>query len=87
MENNNLLIELISPMNKNSPVQGIINKNGSAPYHICYCTTNILLKIKELRKNKYMLIESPKPAIAFSNRLVAFLYHKDIGIIELLECK
>ncbi len=87
MKSNKLLIELISPNNKYSPVQNIIKRNGNTPYHLCFCTENIALKIKELRKNKYTLIESPNPAIAFNNRLVAFLYNKDIGIIELLECK
>ncbi len=87
MKSNKLLIELISPNNKYSPVQNIIKRNGNTPYHLCFCTENIALKIKELRKNKYTLIESPNPAIAFNNRLVAFLYNKDIGIIELLEGK
>jgi len=87
MKSNQLLIELISPSNENSPVKSIIKRNGNTPYHLCLCTENISLTIKELRKNKYTLIESPNPAIAFNDRLVSFLYHKDIGIIELLECK
>ena len=87
MKNKEWLIELVAPiLNTNSPILNILEKNNNTPYHLCYCTASITKKIKELRDNSYTLIESPKPAIAFNGRLVAFLYHNDIGIIELLEC-
>ncbi len=87
MKNDNLLIELVSPLNENSPVLNIIEKNNNTPYHFCFCTSSISKKIMELRASNYMLIEPAKPAIAFKGRFVAFLYHKHIGLIELLECK
>jgi methylmalonyl-CoA/ethylmalonyl-CoA epimerase len=79
------LIELISPMNGNSSVNNIISKIGNSPYHICYETPDINIEIKTLLKNGYILLEAASEAIAIENRLVAFLFRKDMGIIELVE--
>ncbi|SHJ67063.1 VOC family protein [Paramaledivibacter caminithermalis] len=85
MKNNSYMIELISPLDKDSPINNIIKKVGSGPYHICYETNDIEKEIDILLKDKYILIEKPSKAIAIENRIVAFLFNKDIGIIELVE--
>ncbi|MBC8320433.1 MAG: VOC family protein [Bacteroidetes bacterium] len=87
MKNDTWLIELVAPCNENSPIFSIIEKNNNTPYHFCFCTDSISQQIDKLRSNNYVIIEPAKPAMAFDGRLVAFLYHKYIGIIELLECK
>lgn len=81
------VIELISPSCSNSIVSSIINKQNNLIYHTCYETEDIDKKIKELINNGFILIESPKPAIAFDGRLVAFMLSKNTGMIELLEVK
>lgn len=79
------LVELLSPVDDNSPVVQILQKNGVTPYHTCYSVNGFDEMIKRLRKLRYMIVSSPKPACAIGNRRVAFLYHKDMGLIELVE--
>ncbi len=79
------LVELLSPVNENSPVVQILDKNGVTPYHTCYVVDNIEDAIKAFKRRKYVIVSKPKEACAIENRSVAFLYHADIGIIELVE--
>lgn len=79
------LVELLSPADDKSPVVQILEKNGVTPYHICYSVDDLEEAIKSLRKLRYMVVSKPKPACAIENRRVAFLYHKDMGLIELVE--
>lgn len=80
-------MELIAPIDETSPVTKIIQRNGVTTYHICYSVESIEEAIKELRKLKYIPISNPSPATAFEGCLVAFLYNKDIGLVELVELK
>lgn len=81
----NPMIELLAPVDENSPVVQILKKNGTTPYHICYMVPDIKDAIKQLKRKRYVLVSSAKPACALDNREVAFLFHKDIGLIELLQ--
>jgi len=59
---------------------------GVSPYHICYTVADIELTVKELRRQqKFVLVAKPVPACALENKRVAFLYKKEVGLIELLE--
>ncbi|MCX6272524.1 MAG: VOC family protein [Bacteroidetes bacterium] len=79
------LIELIEPTSNQSPVKNIVNKLGVTPYHLCYETDDIYEAIRHLKINKFILIFKPIPAAAFENRLICFLYNKEVGFIELLQ--
>jgi aminoglycoside 3-N-acetyltransferase len=50
---------------------------------------NLIIDMKEsidkLKKNRFIVIQPPNRAIALNNKYVTFLFHKDIGIIELYE--
>ncbi|ENK0555897.1 VOC family protein [Clostridium sporogenes] len=85
MDNKSCCIELIAPLDEESPVKNILKKLGDTPYHICYETNNIVEKIDELKRDKYFLIEHPSNAIAMEGNQVAFLYKKNVGIIELVQ--
>jgi methylmalonyl-CoA/ethylmalonyl-CoA epimerase len=85
VQNNNYLVELISPLDGVSPINNYLDKIGSSPYHICYETNEIELIIANLRKQRYLIVEQPSEAIALNNRRVAFLYHPNYGLLELLE--
>ncbi len=85
MEKDGYLIELIAPLNDKSNVCTILKKTGSSPYHFCYEVQNIDTEIENLLNAGYVLIEKPCEAVAMTNKKVAFLYNKDIGILELLE--
>lgn len=78
-------IELLAPVDEKSPVNRTLATSGVTPYHICYETTNIESTVKELRKKQFVCVSKPVPACAIQNKRVAFLYHKDVGLIELVE--
>jgi methylmalonyl-CoA/ethylmalonyl-CoA epimerase len=77
-------VELISPNADDSPVSKILQKNGPTPYHICYLVDDMEESLLFLKSQKWVVIVSPAAAIAFNGRNVAFLYHRSLGLIELL---
>jgi methylmalonyl-CoA/ethylmalonyl-CoA epimerase len=77
-------IELVAPVDLNSPILNTLNKNGTIPYHFCYEVDNIVKVVESLKKMKFLMVSKIVPAIAFNNRLVCFLYSKESGLIELL---
>lgn len=87
ISNNNYLVELISPLDNDSPIQNYLGKIGNTPYHLCYETEDIETSVNELRKQRYLLIEAPSEAVAIDDRRVAFLYNPKYGLLELLETK
>ena len=72
-------IELIS----GSVVEKIVKKRQYL-YHICYSVSNIDSTIEELVNDGAVVISSPKEAILFDNKRVAFLMWR-LGMIELVE--
>ena len=87
MKNNNLIIELVAPIGKESPLTSFIERSGSAPYHFCFEIDDIEKEIVHLRKQKFTLIESIKPAQLFGKSKVAFLFNPHIGLIEIIEIR
>ncbi len=87
MKNNDLIVELVAPTGKESPLYSFIERGGSAPYHFCFETDDIEKEIVRLRKQKYTLIESIKPAKLFGLSKVAFLFNPHIGLIEIIEIR
>ena len=79
------MVELVEPINDRSPVNEILKKNGNIPYHFCYEVDGLTEAILEMKKSGFIKIINPVPAKAFNNRLICFLYNKDVGLIELLE--
>ena len=79
--------ELVSPREGESPVDNILKNQGVAPYHICYEVSDMGQAIADLKKQKFMVVQTPETAPAIDGCKVAFLYQKDIGMIELVEVK
>jgi len=79
------LLELVEPADEKSPVRNILNKVGVSAYHFCYEVENLDDSIVQLRPKKFVLLVKPMEAIAFDGRRICFLYHKETGLIELLE--
>lgn len=79
------LVELLAPVDENSPVCKVLEKNGVTPYHTCYVVDNIEHTILELRKMKYVIVSKPQTAVAINNCKVSFLFNKNVGLIELVE--
>ena len=79
------LLELVEPVDETSPVRNILNKVGVSAYHFCYEVESLDDSIVQLRQKKFMLLVKPIEAVAFNGRRICFLYHKETGLIELLE--
>lgn len=79
------LIELVEPGDGNSPVNSVLEKNGTSIYHLCYEVDDIDETIAILRAQKFLLLGKPVPAAAIDERRICFLYNKNVGLIELVE--
>ncbi|MCK4820463.1 VOC family protein [bacterium] len=78
-------IELVYDSEAGGPISGIVSKVGSGLYHICYEVDNIEQTIATLRHKGFLLRHKPVKATAFDGRRIAWLYNRDIGLVELLE--
>jgi methylmalonyl-CoA/ethylmalonyl-CoA epimerase len=78
-------IELICDSGAGGPTSGFISKVGSGLYHICYEVGDMEETIELLRRKHFLLKQKPVEATAFGGKRIAWLYNRDIGLIELLE--
>jgi methylmalonyl-CoA/ethylmalonyl-CoA epimerase len=80
-------IELVSPLEGDSPVDRILRTQGVAPYHICYVVDDIMQAVEDLYAEGFKPLFLPVESIAMGNRKICYLYHNDIGYIELVSAK
>ncbi len=85
MKNDKIRIELIEPVDSESPFYPLLKKYKNTFYHICYVTNDIEEEIKVLRKKGFVQTTKILPAPAINNCNVVFLLHPKLGLIELLE--
>jgi len=78
-------LELLQPLDDQSPVAHTLATAGVTPYHFCYEVRNIDEAIAALRTKRFLLVSGPVPACALGDRRIAFLYNKNNGLIELVE--
>ena len=78
-------LELLEPLDEQSPVARTLATSGVTPYHICYEVTDITAAIAALRSQRFLLVSGPVPACAMGNKRVAFMFQKNTGLIELVE--
>lgn len=83
--NGEYIIELVSPISSGSPIDDVLKKNGSTPYHICYRSDNYEDDIAILLQKRFKIIIPPEKAIAFGGKRVVFMYNPVIGLIEIVE--
>lgn len=84
-----ICLELVSPLHEGevSPVDRFIGKGQShTMYHICYEVPDICLAIEELKRSGYFLMEEPRTSAAMNDCKTTYLFHKMMGLIELVEC-
>jgi methylmalonyl-CoA/ethylmalonyl-CoA epimerase len=84
VEWNGVAIELIAGADKENPVEHLLKKKINL-YHICYGTNNFKETLDNLKQQGWLEVSPPKPAKLFENKLITFLYHPLLGLIELLE--
>ena len=86
--NHSPLIELIKPTKKNHPLKRYnLSGMGANPYHVAFEVENITFKMKELKKKGFVQAMPISEAVAFNNVPFVFLFHHEIGLVELLEIK
>lgn len=86
LEKDNLpMIELVEPVDENSPVNETLKKNGVTPYHCCYEVDDIEVAAGELQNERFIPTCKAVKAIAFGNKMVQFFYNKNVGLVELVE--
>ncbi|MCR5183078.1 MAG: VOC family protein [Opitutales bacterium] len=79
-------VELIEAAAEDAPVRKILeNGEPAVAYHVCYAVADLEKSIADLRKENWLLVKNPVPAVACGNARVAFLYSQSAGLIELLE--
>lgn len=78
-------VELLAPVDENSPVNKTLEKVGVSPYHCCYIVENLDEAVAALRKQRYVMVSKPEEAVAFKGSRVCFLFNKSVGLIELVE--
>jgi methylmalonyl-CoA/ethylmalonyl-CoA epimerase len=77
-------LELISPLDGASPVNGYLKK-GIGAYHVCYAVADIDQALAELRSQGCLEVSPPVPAVAFAGRKIAWLFTPTNQLVELLE--
>lgn len=80
-------IELLEPLDDQSPVARTLATSGVSPYHMCYEVQNIEAAVNHLRGQRFLLVNGPVPACAMGDRRIAFLFQKNTGLIELVEAQ
>ena len=80
-------IELLEPLDDQSPVARTLATSGVSPYHMCYEVQDIEAAVNHLRGQRFLLVNGPVPACAMGDRRIAFLFQKNIGLIELVEAQ
>ena len=77
-------IELVSPLDGESPVDNILKHSGVAPYHICYVVDDMMAAVEELYEEGFKPLFMPVKSVAMDNRKICYLYHLELGAIELV---
>ena len=79
-------LELLQPLNQDSPVSKFIEKRGEGLHHIALKVQNIAEVLEHCRKDGIRLIDE-KPRIGAGGYLVAFIHPTSTGgvLVELVE--
>jgi methylmalonyl-CoA/ethylmalonyl-CoA epimerase len=82
---NGVRIELIEPLGPDSPVAEVLKRKRGGLHHLCFEAQSLETDIARLKEHGCMMISPPKPAVAFNNRRVVFLFTPTFEVIELVE--
>lgn len=82
-------IELVSPLEEgvSSPVDNYLKKVGCSTYHVCYDVDEIEEAIEDLFDEGFKPLFMPVESVAMNNHKICYLYHMNVGLIELVSSK
>jgi methylmalonyl-CoA/ethylmalonyl-CoA epimerase len=78
------LIELVEPATDDSPVERFL-KRGGGLHHLCYEVRELDGHLHKMRARGAVIVKPPHPAVAFENRLIAWVMTKEKLLLEFLE--
>lgn len=77
-------IELVAPLEGESPVDNVLKKMSVTPYHICYDVEDIDQAVEDLYDEGFKPLFMPVESVAMDNHQICYLFHQHIGFIELV---
>ncbi|MFB3148777.1 MAG: methylmalonyl-CoA epimerase [Thermodesulfobacteriota bacterium] len=85
-EDGGTAIELLEPMDENSPISKFLDKRGEGIHHICFKVDDIEAVLERLKKQGVRLIDESPRSGAYNSR-VAFIHPKAMNgvLVELAE--
>ena len=84
LDSRNPVYELVEPAGHDSPVINFLKKGGGL-HHVCYEIDDLDAGLIEARRACFAVVSSPKPAVAFDGRRIAWVWSKNRLLLELLE--
>ncbi len=81
-------VELVEPLDENSPITKFLEKRGEGIHHICFLVDDIDASLKRLKEQGVQLIDE-HPRDGSYNSRVAFIHPKAMNgvLVELAEIK
>lgn len=80
-----LVYELVSPLDKSSPVHGALSANKNLLNHVAYRVADLSVAASRMRAAGGAPTSKPKPAIAFGGSLIQFFVTPLHILVELIE--
>jgi methylmalonyl-CoA/ethylmalonyl-CoA epimerase len=84
MEINGVETELLEPLSDESPVYKSL-RDGKKILHLCFEVDSLEQSIKYSKQFSFHQISPITPAAVFGGRKIVWVYHKVLGLFELLE--
>jgi len=81
------IIELVEPLNNESPISNIVKNSGTTPYHTCYEVEDILKSIEELEELNFRPLMEPLKSQTMEDGLFCYLFSSEVGLVELYQRK
>ncbi len=78
-------VELIQPVDKESPMYPLLSRYKNTPYHFCYEVDDLEAATSKLEGEGYTIFQNPEKAPCIDNGRVVFMINTAAGIVELLE--
>lgn len=79
------ILEIVEPLNEDSPISNILKYSGTTPYHTCYEVKDIFTASNELSELNFCPVVETIKSEAMDNGLICYLYSNDLGLIELYQ--
>ena len=63
----------------------LLEKSGGGLAHLCFEVDDIHAAVRDANNQGAILVCAPVPAVAFEHRPIAFLFYRDMGLVEFVQ--